>query len=212
VRLGHSGLFTTGRAEMWRNAAVFDAKAGGKCRLSLHEFAEGRGRLILFFPDEHSSAETRFHFEEFVLAHSALRLNADGRLQISNRCHWPSRRSGFTSGRRSRRWNRPPESPVAEAGAAWYGSAVTTTVNEGNAVSIPPEIAREFDIHPGTRLEWAKAAEGVIAIKPVRSRGELARQLMGAGRRWLKPGADPIGELVREREQDDQLDQADEAR
>ena len=41
VRLGHSGLFTTGRAEMWRNAAVFTAKAGGKCGLFLHEFAAG---------------------------------------------------------------------------------------------------------------------------------------------------------------------------
>lgn len=69
VRLGHSGLFTTGRAEMWRNAAVFTAKAGGRCGLFLHEFMEGRGRLILFYPDEQSSAETRFHFEEFALAH-----------------------------------------------------------------------------------------------------------------------------------------------
>jgi WD40 repeat protein/class 3 adenylate cyclase len=73
VRLGHSGLFTTGRAEMWRNAAVFNAKAGGKCGLFLHEFAEGRGRLILFFPGERSSLETRFHFEEFVLAHARRR-------------------------------------------------------------------------------------------------------------------------------------------
>jgi len=69
VRLGHSGLFRTGRAEMWRNAAVFTAKAGGKCGLFLHEFEEGRGRLILFF-DEHASNETRFHFEEYVLAHT----------------------------------------------------------------------------------------------------------------------------------------------
>jgi GTPase SAR1 family protein len=29
VRLGHSGLFETTRAEMWRNAAVFNARAGG---------------------------------------------------------------------------------------------------------------------------------------------------------------------------------------
>jgi antitoxin component of MazEF toxin-antitoxin module len=89
---------------------------------------------------------------------------------------------------------------------------VITTVTESNVVSIPPEIAREFDIHPGTRLEWVKAAQGVIAVTPVRSRGELARELMGAGRRWLKPGADPIGDLFREREQDNQLDQADDAR
>jgi len=41
-------------------------------------------------------------------------------------------------------------------------------------------------------------------------RGELARELMGAGRRWLKPGGDPVGDLIREREQEDKLDQADE--
>ena len=73
VRLGHSGLFTISREAMWRNAAVFTARAGGKCGLFLQEFAEARGRLILFFPDEHSSLETRFHFEEFVLAHAARR-------------------------------------------------------------------------------------------------------------------------------------------
>ena len=39
---------------------------------------------------------------------------------------------------------------------------MTTTVTESNQVNIPADIAREFDIHPGTRLEWAKAGEGVI--------------------------------------------------
>lgn len=72
VRLGHSGLFTTGRAEMWRNAAVFTARAGGKCGLFVNEFSEARGRLILFY-DEHASQETRYHFEEYVLAHAARR-------------------------------------------------------------------------------------------------------------------------------------------
>jgi class 3 adenylate cyclase/GTPase SAR1 family protein len=72
VRLGHSGLFTARRAEMWRNAAVFTAKAGGKCGLFVNEFSEGRGRLILFY-DEQASHETRFHFEEYVLAHAARR-------------------------------------------------------------------------------------------------------------------------------------------
>lgn len=89
---------------------------------------------------------------------------------------------------------------------------MTTTVTESNQVSIPPEIAREFGIHPGTRLDWAKAGEGVIAVKPLPSRGELARQLMGAGRHLLKSAADPIGDLIRERETDDQLDRADERR
>ena len=81
---------------------------------------------------------------------------------------------------------------------------MTTTVTEGNHVSIPADIAREFHIRSGTRLEWAKAGERAILVKPLQDRGELARQLLGAGRRWLKPGADPIGDLIREREQDDQ--------
>ena len=89
---------------------------------------------------------------------------------------------------------------------------MTTTVSESNQVCIPLDLAREFDIHPGTRLEWAKAGEGVITVKPVPNRGELARQLMGAGRHLLKPGADPIGDLIREREEDAQLDQADHRR
>lgn len=87
---------------------------------------------------------------------------------------------------------------------------MTTTVTERNQVTIPPEIALEFDIHPGTRLEWAKAGEGVITVKPRRSRGELARRLMGAGRHLLGPGADPIGDLIRQRETDGRFDQADE--
>jgi AbrB family looped-hinge helix DNA binding protein len=83
---------------------------------------------------------------------------------------------------------------------------MTTTVKKSTQVSIPPDIAHEFDIHPGTRLEWTKAGEGAITVKPLPSRGKLARQLLGAERRWLKPGADPIGELIREREADDQLE------
>ncbi len=84
---------------------------------------------------------------------------------------------------------------------------MTTTVTESNQVSIPADIAREFDIHPGTRLEWAKTDMGAIVVKPLPSRGEMARQLLGAGRRWLKPGADPIRDLLQEREQDTKLEE-----
>ncbi len=89
---------------------------------------------------------------------------------------------------------------------------MTSTVSENNLVRIPADIVREFDIHPGTRLKWEKTDEGLIAVKPLPRRGELARQLMGAGRPWLKAGADPIGDLIRDREHDDQLDQTDEQR
>jgi AbrB family looped-hinge helix DNA binding protein len=86
---------------------------------------------------------------------------------------------------------------------------MTTTVNDDNLVSIPADIAREFGIHPGTLLECSKTGEGTLTVKALPSRGELARQLLGAGRRWLKGGTDPIDDLIREREKDDQLDQAD---
>ncbi|MGC2200733.1 MAG: adenylate/guanylate cyclase domain-containing protein, partial [Stellaceae bacterium] len=67
VRLGHSQLFATARTEMWRNAVIFTARAGGKCGIFLQEFGEGRGRLLLFF--DTATEETRFHFEEYVVAH-----------------------------------------------------------------------------------------------------------------------------------------------
>ena len=57
---------------------------------------------------------------------------------------------------------------------------MTTTVTEGNHVSIPPDIAREFDIHPGTRLEWAKAGEGTILVKPVPSRKRSYTEALAA--------------------------------
>ncbi|MFN0066604.1 MAG: AbrB/MazE/SpoVT family DNA-binding domain-containing protein [Limisphaerales bacterium] len=68
---------------------------------------------------------------------------------------------------------------------------MTTTITESNLVSIPADIARDYGIHPGTRLEWAKGGNGSITVRPLLRRGELARQLLGAGRHLLKPGADP---------------------
>jgi len=70
--------------------------------------------------------------------------------------------------------------------------------------ALPPRERRKF-------FECVHELETTIKEEPaLPGRGDLARQLMGAGRRWLKPGADPVGDLVREREQDDKLDQADE--
>lgn len=86
---------------------------------------------------------------------------------------------------------------------------MTTTVSSTHYVSIPPEIAREFGILPGTRLDWAKAGDGVIAVKPLPSRAALARELLGAGRHLLTPGADPIGDLLCERAADDRRERAD---
>jgi hypothetical protein len=40
-----------------------------------------------------------------------------------------------------------------------------------------------------------------MKVKP--SRGELARRLLGIAREYLKPGEDPIAELIAERVRDD---------
>ncbi len=89
---------------------------------------------------------------------------------------------------------------------------MTTTVQESNLVAIPHEIASAFHIYEGTKLEWSQAGDGVIAIKPLFERGDLARKLMGAGRRLVKAGHDPVADLIRDRELDDKMDQADEVR
>jgi hypothetical protein len=69
--------------------------------------------------------------------------------------------------------------------------------------ALPPRERRKF-------FECVHKLETTIEAEPaLPNRGDLARQLMGAGRRWLKPGADPVGDLIREREQDDKLNQAD---
>jgi hypothetical protein len=68
--------------------------------------------------------------------------------------------------------------------------------------ALPPLERRKF-------FECIQKLETATGPEPMSSsRGDLARQLMGAGRRWLKPGDDPIGELIREREHDDKLDRA----
>ncbi|MBI4606873.1 MAG: hypothetical protein HY721_33325 [Planctomycetes bacterium] len=87
-----------------------------------------------------------------------------------------------------------------------------TPVQENNLVSIPQDIVRELNIHPGTLLELDKAGGGAILVKPVPNRGEMAGRLLGAGRHLLKAGSDPIGDLVSEREGDDELDQLDDVR
>ena len=85
---------------------------------------------------------------------------------------------------------------------------MTTIVQHDNLAAIPAEIASAFGISEGTRLEWTDAGGGMIAVKPLPSRGERARALLGAGRQWLKPGDDPLGDLIEERVAEDSGDDA----
>jgi hypothetical protein len=41
-----------------------------------------------------------------------------------------------------------------------------------------------------------------LQVRILASRGELARELLGAGRKHSRRGGDPVAELIAEREQD----------
>jgi AbrB family looped-hinge helix DNA binding protein len=78
-----------------------------------------------------------------------------------------------------------------------------TRVTGKNQVTIPAALAREFDIAPGTRLDWVKGDEGILIVKIIPNRAELARRLAGRGKRHLRQGSNPIRDLVEDRVRED---------
>ena len=74
-----------------------------------------------------------------------------------------------------------------------------TTVTPTNIITIPAEIKQHFGIKPGYRLDWQPVAgKDEILVRVIPDRGALARQLLGAGRRFT-PNRDAVAELVAER-------------
>jgi AbrB family looped-hinge helix DNA binding protein len=75
-----------------------------------------------------------------------------------------------------------------------------TTVAKNNMVTIPAEVGRAFGIKPGWRLEWTpiEGSEEIL-VRVIPDRGELARRLLGSGKRY-SPARDSVAELVVERE------------
>ena len=78
-----------------------------------------------------------------------------------------------------------------------------TTVTGKNQVTIPARLARQLGIQPGHRLDWSIGQDGVLTVRILPSRRELARQAAGMGRQWLGEGVDPIADLIEERENAD---------
>jgi AbrB family looped-hinge helix DNA binding protein len=78
-----------------------------------------------------------------------------------------------------------------------------TTVTGKNQITIPAELARELDIAPGTKLDWTKGEAGVLILKIIPNRAELARRSAGRGRRHLREGSSPIRDLVEDRVRED---------
>ncbi len=81
-----------------------------------------------------------------------------------------------------------------------------TTITGKNQVTIPAQLVKQLDLEPGTQLDWNVNAEGVIFVRPLPRRNELVSKLEGMGRAWLKPGQDPIADLINERVEDDILE------
>lgn len=82
--------------------------------------------------------------------------------------------------------------------------AIRSTITGKNQITIPAAIVRELQLEPGMQLEWWVNDERIVMIRPVMSRYELAKYLEGSLRHLLQPGDDPIGELIRERVEEDE--------
>ena len=80
--------------------------------------------------------------------------------------------------------------------------AMITTVTQKNMVTIPAEVRRKLGIKPGWKLDWLPVeGSDEILVRVIPERGELARRLLGAGRK-LSPDRDVVSELVAERAAD----------
>lgn len=81
---------------------------------------------------------------------------------------------------------------------------IRATITGKNQITIPAAIARALHLEPGMQLEFELGDERMLIVRPVETLEEKVRRLEGMLRPYLPPGADPIGDLIREREQDDE--------
>ena len=81
---------------------------------------------------------------------------------------------------------------------------MTSTVTGKNQVTIPANVVAAAKIELGTRLDWSvDARTRVLRVRILPSRSQLARSLLGSGRKFVKPGQDPAAALCRERQEED---------
>ncbi|MEI7911009.1 MAG: hypothetical protein WCK77_15340 [Verrucomicrobiota bacterium] len=85
-----------------------------------------------------------------------------------------------------------------------------TTLTGKNQITIPASFAARYRMQRGTRIEWiAGALPDEFHCRVVPDPATLARELYGAGRKYLLPGTqDPIVEFITERAQDDAMREA----
>jgi bifunctional DNA-binding transcriptional regulator/antitoxin component of YhaV-PrlF toxin-antitoxin module len=81
---------------------------------------------------------------------------------------------------------------------------MTTTLTGKNQITVPAEITAKLGLVAGAQFDWAVGDQPnkiTITIKPTRK--QMLERIRELGRKWKKPGQDPIGDLIRERVQDD---------
>ena len=80
---------------------------------------------------------------------------------------------------------------------------MTSTLTHDHQVTLPPEIVHALDLSPGMQFDWTVGPDGTLIGTPQPSRAQRAAALYGAGRKYLRPGVDPVRDLIAERLQDD---------
>lgn len=81
---------------------------------------------------------------------------------------------------------------------------VKATITGKNQITIPAAIVRELQLEPGMQVEFELREQRAVVMRPVESREEKVRRLEGILRPYMQPGDDPIADLIRERELDDE--------
>ena len=81
---------------------------------------------------------------------------------------------------------------------------IQATVTGKNQITIPAAVVRELQIEPGMKLEFELSGARAVIVRPALTRAERVRQIEEKWQPLFPPGSDPIGDLIREREQDDE--------
>ena len=81
---------------------------------------------------------------------------------------------------------------------------IRATITGKNQIPIPAAIVRELPLEPGMPLEFELDEGRTLIVRPVLTRAERVRQLEGKWAHLFPPGSDPIGDLIREREREDE--------
>lgn len=84
-----------------------------------------------------------------------------------------------------------------------YTEAMITKITGKNQVTLPAKLVKTLGLTPGTELEWEIGPNRTLIATPRPTRAQRAAALWGAGRKYLRPGSDPVGDLIAERLQDE---------